>query len=847
MHFSRLPAEAAAAPSPGRLPPPPPPALGDRPGRPRREPGVGRAAHRGCPRPLPCAPASAVARPPCAPSGCRGAATSPAAAAAAAAAAATPGLGSAAPQLSRPPSRPPARRQPRFPRRGRCCGSASSPRRVSGRRGTRPDGTPAAAPGRGVGFAAGVPRCPVRAGGDRGLALFLAALQLAAAALLSPGSCAFEDSACGYEWDYAHLPWALHGEGHYISVDTSYEGEKAVLSSPELYSEEWSCIRLIYQIATTSEASPDPTRLNLYLRQEGESFDRLLWSAKEPSDSWLIASLDLVNSTKRYKVVLEGEMGQDKSASIAVFEIKITPGYCIECDFEENHLCGFVNRWNPNVNWFVGGGNIRNSQSILPKDHTLNSELGHYMYVDSVYVKHFQEVAQLISPKTTAPMSGCLSFYYQLKQESSIVFTVYLRDASGFYEEIWKTDSALSADWALAEVDFNAPYPMEVIFEVAFNSAKGGYVALDDISFSPVYCSNQTGTPFNPADAGCNFEEDLCNFYQDHKDGPGWSRVKVKRNVYRAGDHTTGFGYYLLANTKFTSQPEYIGRLYGPTLPGNLQFCLRFYYALYGFFKMSGTLAVYIFEENHVVQEKIWSVLDSPKGVWTQAEISFKKPMPCKVVFVSWCKSFWDCGLVALDDVSLSLGSCQAADLALPSPGECTFEKDECVFTQKKRGRGSWHRGRGPTPTSYTGPRGDHTTGVGYYMYIEASDMVYGQRAYLVSRSLRGTSGKQCLTFFYHMYGAGTGLLSVYLKKEGDEEEIPLWRRTGEQSISWLRGLIEYESDRNYQIIFEAIRGVSIRSDTAIDDILFQAGPCLEVEEIQFSSGYPDSLNEIEY
>lgn len=84
------------------------------------------------------------------------------------------------------------------------------------------------------------------------------------------------------------------------------------------------------------------------------------------------------------------------------------------------------------------------------------------MYVDSVYVKHFQEVAQLISPKTTAPMSGCLSFYYQLKQESSIVFTVYLRDTSGFYEEIWKTESAPSADWALAEVDFDAPYPMEV-------------------------------------------------------------------------------------------------------------------------------------------------------------------------------------------------------------------------------------------------------------------------------------------------------------------------------------------------------------------------------------------------
>lgn len=87
----------------------------------------------------------------------------------------------------------------------------------------------------------------------------------------------------------------------------------------------------------------------------------------------------------------------------------------------------------------------------------------------------------------------------------------------------------------------------------------------------------------------------------------------------------------MLANTKFTSQPGYIGRLYGPSLPGNLQYCLRFYYAIYGFLKMSDTLAVYIFEENHVVQEKIWSVLETPRGVWMQAEIAFKKPMPTKV------------------------------------------------------------------------------------------------------------------------------------------------------------------------------------------------------------------------
>uniref|UniRef100_A0ABM5FSB9 MAM domain-containing protein 2 isoform X2 n=1 Tax=Pogona vitticeps TaxID=103695 RepID=A0ABM5FSB9_9SAUR len=540
------------------------------------------------------------------------------------------------------------------------------------------------------------------------------ALQLAGAGLELPkGSCAFEDSTCGYESDLASLPWILNREGHYIFVDTSQgtNGDIAVLFSPELYMEEWSCIRLIYQIARSSESSLPTTALNVYLRIEGESFDHLLWTTTERSESWLIASLDLRNSTDKYRIVLEGVLGRDISSSIAIFEIKITTGYCIECNFEENHLCGFMNRWNPNVNWFVGGGNIGNSQSILPRDHTLNNEFGHYMYVDSLYVKHFQEVAQLVSPRTTTPMSGCLSFYYIVQQQNGIVFTIYMKDINGFYEELWKAASPMSNDWILGEVDFSAPYPMEVIFEVAFNSASGGYIALDDISFSPVFCTSQTEISFNPTEVSCSFEEDLCNFYQDHKDGPGWSRVKVKPNAYRPGDHTTGMGYYLMANTKFTSQPGYIGRLYSPTLPGNLQYCLRFYYAIYGFFKMRDTLAVYIFEENHVVQEKIWSVSETPRGVWIQAEITFRKPMPCKAVFVSWCRSFWDCGLVALDDVSVALGSCQVTDTLPAFPGECTFEQNECGFTQQKRNRGGWHRRRGQTPTSYTGPKADHTTG----------------------------------------------------------------------------------------------------------------------------------------
>ncbi|XP_063769966.1 MAM domain-containing protein 2 isoform X3 [Pseudophryne corroboree] len=542
--------------------------------------------------------------------------------------------------------------------------------------------------------------------------LLLAGLQFAEGAAVSDGSCTFENSTCDYKSAYAFLPWIVNSEGHYISVDTfrGLHGQKAVLVSPDLQFDEWSCLRLVYQM-TGLESSPNPSMLSVFVRPDGESFDYLLWSTREQSDGWLIASIDLRNSSKKYKIILEGILGADENNSIAIYELKRTSGYCIECDFEENHLCGYMNSWNPNVNWFVGGGNIRNSQAIMPSDHTLQSELGHYMYVDSVYAKQFQEVAQLVSPMIVTPISGCLSFYYRIQRESSNVFMVYTRDLHGSYEEIWKMNNVRQGEWNLAEVDLNALFPVEVVFEVAFNGIQAGYVAVDDISFSAEYCSGERGEIFSAHEAGCDFENGLCKFHLDDKDASGWSRVNVKPNIYRTGDHTTGLGYFMLANTRFTSQSSYFGRLYGPSLPGNMQYCLRFFYALYGFSKVSDALAVYIFEENHVVKEKAWSVHESPKGVWLQAEININKPMPCKVVFVSWCKSFWDCGLAALDDVSVSIGNCHVIDRMPPLPGRCTFEKDVCGFQQEHQRGGIWHRIRGTTSTSYTGPRGDHTSG----------------------------------------------------------------------------------------------------------------------------------------
>ncbi|XP_056147136.1 MAM domain-containing protein 2-like [Lampris incognitus] len=647
--------------------------------------------------------------------------------------------------------------------------------------------------------------------------------------------------------------------GRFVMVDATsadeYENEmssgnmhrkenRGILLSPVLDQGDWSCLRLVYQITGSGS-------LQVLQRMEGKSFDRPLWSSQTPSESWIISSMDLRNTTELYRIVIEGRPGGAAGSGVAIFEIHVSPGYCLECDFEETHLCGYSNHWNINVNWYVGGG-MAQAPGTMPNDHTFKNRTGHFMYVDSVYAKTFKEVAKLVSPMTTVPMSGCLTFQYQRNEERGNIFSIFTRDQAGQYEELWKADLESQGDWRTragewlpVQVDLKAPYPLQVVFEVAFNSPRGGRVAVDDISFSPEFCSADTEPTFDPSIANCDFDLDLCHYTQDHMIGSPWRRVSVKPNIFRNGDHTSGEGSFLLAHSRLGPRSGYVSRLSGPTLPANMKYCLRFFFYLRGFNQTDQALTVYL-QQQTGTQEKIWTQGAKSRGIWIATDLTFQTSQPSKVGFVSTCRSFWDCGSVALDDVTVSLGDCEltaASGSLLFIPGHCDFEAGHCGYTQDKQGdTGDWMWRRGPTPTSYTGPRGDHTTGLGYYMHIEASPMLPGQTARLLSGPLRGSRGPQCLRFYYHMYGSGTGQLTVHLDKDGGE--VLLWQRQGEQSIAWLRATVEYQCDRQHQIVFQATRGSSVRSDIAIDDIVFDSGPCPEFK--MSSTNANGTSNEIE-
>ena len=132
----------------------------------------------------------------------------------------------------------------------------------------------------------------------------------------------------------------------------------------------------------------------------------------------------------------------------------------------------------------------------------------------------------------------------------------------------------------------------------------------------------------------------------------------------------------------------------------------------------------------------------------------------------------------------------------------------------------------GPTPSSNTGPAGPHNGSI--YAYTEASGSNDGDVAELFSPilDLSGLTQPQ-LSFYYFMYGADIGTLSVDTY-DGTTWTNDVWTISGEQQTSdadpWLEATVSIPNTVT-RIKIRAIRGPSYVSDIAVDDILIQETP----------------------
>ncbi|XP_033107517.1 MAM and LDL-receptor class A domain-containing protein 1-like [Anneissia japonica] len=674
-----------------------------------------------------------------------------------------------------------------------------------------------------------------------------------------------------YEYRRQNLPLNDHtfgnSTGHYMfNTRRQYESIFRLVSPTQAVQSTNNntvmCLQFWYYMqGNTAE-------LNVYLRINSSVLGNPVWSRSGNRGSIWRAAQVQIQENSTYQVIFEGSRQWWGGESIGIDDVMIINSSCqarddnhdvknVSCSFETWNLCGYSQDLSDDFNWHAHNGATATIGTGPSRDHTLGSELGFYMYVEtSVYPRIEGHKARLISPVWTATkFEQCIEFWYHMYGSDVGALSLYIRPVGstlpaspavrlvGHHTNIW-----LRATYVM-----NLTGSFELVFEAFRGSGIYGDIAIDDVLIHDAPCANKTkeliAEPLEFHKADCNFEyEDLCNYTQDIYDDFDWIRKQGPTTSRQTGpetDHTyrNEFGHYMYIEAS-QRRAGMTARLMTPILTNeNTNTCVFFYYHMYGqridFLKVykkdfGGGLPVDPLFVRHGNQGNIWkSQKVDIEGQTEYFQIVFEGSVVGNIY-----------GDIAIDDIVFHNTSCDKVKVlsVFNSTTDCNFDDNRnnaslCGFIQSTSDDFDWQLRNGSTDSTATGPSADHTHGdtKGQYLYIEASNPRRpNERAKIVSPLIEPADHLLCFKFWYHMKGEHVGRLNVYRRLEGSMRSEWLWTINGDQSDRWIEAMlpINYYSNRddfietNMRIILEGVIGTGHLGDIAIDDIKLESHYC---------------------
>ncbi|KAM7427033.1 hypothetical protein ABFA07_021757 [Porites harrisoni] len=665
------------------------------------------------------------------------------------------------------------------------------------------------------------------------------------------------------------------GKGYYMYIETSIprrKGDNAILERPLLTFGGNMCFKFFYHMYGATIGS---LRVKI-------GTQTVFTAIGQKGNKWIEAAVN-VRFSGKYQISFEGVAGSSYTGDIAIDDVSLVPGSCSSvtppppstpapptpsvktrppstpapptpstffCNFDQS-MCSFVQASNDKFDWTRHKGATSSSSTGPSSDHTTGK--GYYMYIETSSPRVSGDNAILESPLLTFRGNMCFKFFYHMYGATIGSLRVKIGTQTVFTAIGQKGNK-----WIDAAITTSFIGKYKITFEGVRGSFFTGDIAIDDVSLVPGSCSSVTTrppsttltpstpsvgtppppppgtrppptgcpgvTPSPPSAITCNFDVSMCGFVQDKNDKFDWTRRKgatSSSGTGPSGDHTSGKGYYMYIET---SSPRVQGdnaKLKSPPLKFRGTMCLSFYYHMYG--SDIGSLKVSFNGKD------VFSRSGNKGNTWLKASVSISSIAGSHQIIFEGVRGKSFEGDIAIDDFSLTSGSCAGvtppppSTPAPPTPSAniCSFDASMCGFLQDKNDKFDWTRQKGPTLSSGTGPSSDHTSGNGYYMYIETSSpRVSGDNAKLRSPSLK-FSGNMCLGFFYHMYGSNIGSLKVSINSK------QVFSRSGNKGNTWLKASVTISSIvGNHQITFEGIRGVSFEGDIAIDDFSLTPGSC---------------------
>ena len=154
----------------------------------------------------------------------------------------------------------------------------------------------------------------------------------------------------------------------------------------------------------------------------------------------------------------------------------------------------------------------------------------------------------------------------------------------------------------------------------------------------------------------------------------------------------------------------------------------------------------------------------------------------------------------------------------------CDFDNSTCGFDYTADY--DWTLNSGGTSTWNTGPSSDHTSGSGYYMYVEADGNYNTGPFTLLSPTFAECVGE--VSFYYHMYAAygdAFGYMGTLQLEETTDgvSWTTIWTKSGNQGNSWQGATVSIATVHVIRVRWVGTTNSGWTSDMAIDDVIIMS------------------------
>ncbi|XP_050399724.1 uncharacterized protein LOC126816958 [Patella vulgata] len=199
------------------------------------------------------------------------------------------------------------------------------------------------------------------------------------------------------------------------------------------------------------------------------------------------------------------------------------------CGFEDPNICGFTQisgTVGDDFDWTRAQGKTPSANTGPLKDHTCESEKGHFMFIEAS-AKGKGNNAIIYSPLYRGMTQQCVEFFYHMNGRHIGTLNVYARARGAELDSVWRAYGNQGNVWSFARLGIPkelARAGYQIAFEGITENGYQGDISIDDVSVTDAAC---------PVDSGVTAVQVAVNSTELIKAGKSFARNLRKKKLRR--------------------------------------------------------------------------------------------------------------------------------------------------------------------------------------------------------------------------------------------------------------------------------------------------------------------------